>query len=86
METRQLARDAHEDAVRVSKSFYHDRPLIKRSEVSLDRELEDPLPLPLRKLSRADGEKLVSLGRDMMTVRYRELMHANEPVHSWPLD
>jgi Glutamate-cysteine ligase family 2(GCS2) len=21
-----------------------------------------------------------------MTVRYRELMHANEPVHSWPLD
>ena len=29
--------------------------------------------LPLRKLSRADGERLVSLGRDMMTVRYREL-------------
>jgi hypothetical protein len=21
-----------------------------------------------------------------MTVRYRELMHANEPVHDWPLD
>jgi hypothetical protein len=21
-----------------------------------------------------------------MTVRYRELMHSNEPVHSWPLD
>lgn len=57
----------------MNKSFYHDGPLIKRSEVSLDRELEDRLPLPLRKLSRAEGEKLVSLGRDMMTVRYREL-------------
>src|SRR2546429_4499277 len=59
--------------LQVNKSFYHDGPLIKRSEVSLDRELEDPLPLPLRKLSRADGERLVSQGRDMMTVRYREL-------------
>jgi hypothetical protein len=62
--------------VRVNKIFYHDGPLIGRSEVSLARELEeldDPLPLPFKKLSRADGEKLVSLGRDMMTVRYREL-------------
>ena len=60
---------------RVSKSttFYHDGPFIRRSEISLDRELEDRLPLPLKRLSRADGEKLVSLGRDMMTVRYREL-------------
>ena len=59
--------------LRVNKIFYHDGPLIRRSEVSLARELEDRLPLPLKKLSRADGEKLVSLGRDMMTVRYREL-------------
>jgi hypothetical protein len=59
--------------VRVNRTFYHDGPLIRRSEVSLDRELEDRLPLPLKKLSRADGEKLVSLGRDMMSVRYREL-------------
>jgi len=58
---------------RVNSIFYHDRPLITRSEVSLARELEDPLPLPLKKLSRAEGEKLVNLGRDMMTVRYREL-------------
>jgi hypothetical protein len=21
-----------------------------------------------------------------MTIRYRELMHSNEPVHTWPLD
>jgi hypothetical protein len=59
--------------LRVNRTFYHDGPLIRRSEVSLDRELEDRLPLPLKKLSRADGEKLVGLGRDMMTVRYREL-------------
>jgi len=59
--------------VRVNKIFYHDGPLIRRGDVSLDRELEEPLPLLLRKLSRAEGEKLVGLGRDMMTVRYREL-------------
>ncbi|HSQ23425.1 MAG TPA: hypothetical protein VLN44_03415 [Pyrinomonadaceae bacterium] len=59
--------------VGVNKIFYHDGPLIRRGEVSLARELEDPLRLRLRKLSRAEGEKLVSLGREMMTVRYREL-------------
>jgi hypothetical protein len=59
--------------LRVNRTFYHDGPLIKRSEVSLARELEDGLPLPLKKFSRADGEKLVSLGGDAMTVRYREL-------------
>lgn len=59
--------------LRVNRIFYHDGPLIRRSDVSLALELEDRLPLPLKKLSRADGEKLVSLGREMMTVRYREL-------------
>ncbi|MCM3900075.1 MAG: hypothetical protein ND866_00055 [Pyrinomonadaceae bacterium] len=59
--------------LRVNRTFYHDGPLIIRSEVSLARELADRLPLPFKKLSRADGDKLVSLGRDMMTVRYREL-------------
>jgi hypothetical protein len=59
--------------LRVNNIFYHDGPLIRRSEVSLDREIEDPLPLPLKKLSRVDGEKLMNLGRDAMTVRYREL-------------
>lgn len=58
---------------RVNRAFYHHGPLIKRSDVSLARELENQLTLPLKKLSRADGQKLVSLGRDMMTVRYREL-------------
>jgi hypothetical protein len=31
------------------------------------------------KLDRADALR-------EMTVRYRELMHSNEPAHSWPLD
>lgn len=69
--------------VRVNRVFYHDRPLIKRSEVSLDRELEDRSPLRFKRLSRADGEKLVNLGRDMMTVRYRELhgFTCGDPQH-----
>jgi hypothetical protein len=32
-----------------------------------------------RRLDRLDALR-------QMTVRYRELMHANEPVHTWPLD
>jgi hypothetical protein len=32
-----------------------------------------------RKLDRADALR-------EMTVRYRDLMHANEPVHTWPVD
>lgn len=58
---------------RLNKTFYHHGPLIKRSDVSLAQELENQSPLPLKKLSHVDGHKLVSLGRDMMTVRYREL-------------
>ena len=59
--------------VRTNKIFYHVGPLISRSEVSLDQELEDQAPLPLKKLSRTEGEKILSAGRDTMTVRYREL-------------
>lgn len=58
---------------RVSKIFYHDRPLLSRKDVSLAQELEESSPLLLRKLSRADGEKLLLQGRDTMAVRYREL-------------
>ncbi len=58
---------------RVSKIFYHDRALIGRSEISLAQELEEASPLPLEKLSASEGEKLLGLGRDTMTVRYREL-------------
>ncbi|MDX6696441.1 MAG: hypothetical protein QOF02_4044 [Blastocatellia bacterium] len=53
--------------------FYHDRPLLGRRDVSLARELEDSAPLPLEKLSKHEGLKLLSQGRDTMAVRYREL-------------
>ncbi|HEY0408391.1 MAG TPA: hypothetical protein VGC89_21835 [Pyrinomonadaceae bacterium] len=58
---------------RARRIFYHDRPLLGRRDVSLARELDDTSPLPLTKLSRVEGETLLALGRDTMTVRYREL-------------
>jgi hypothetical protein len=57
---------------RTSRVFYHDGPLIGRADVLLARELEGP-SLPLEKLSGAEGRRLLSLGRDTMTVRWREL-------------
>lgn len=57
---------------RVRNVFYHTRPLIRRSEVSLDKEFQSP-PLELTKLSRRQGEALQAMLRDATTVRYREL-------------
>ena len=37
-----------------------------------------------RKLYEEDGRDRADALREM-TVRYRELMHANEPVHTWPV-
>jgi hypothetical protein len=59
---------------RVSEFFYHDAPLLARRDVSLAHELRaDAPPLPVEKLSRAEGQKLLDLGRETMAVRYREL-------------
>lgn len=57
---------------RVRKVFYHTGPLIRRSEVSLDKEFQSP-PFELRKLSRAHGKAMQDMLRDTTTVRYREL-------------
>jgi len=51
--------------------FYHQDPLIRRSEVSLAKELASPLAL--RKLSRREGERVMDLVQEIMAVRYREL-------------
>ena len=58
--------------------------------------IERPLPdaaqrrdVAGRRRSTASTSERGSTARDAlreMTVRYRELMHANEPVHDWPLD
>jgi hypothetical protein len=59
---------------RAPKFFYHDGPLLARRDVSLSRGLAaDAPPLPVEKLSRAEGQKLLDAGRETMAVRYREL-------------
>jgi hypothetical protein len=52
--------------------YCHIAPLIRRSQVSLEAELASPR-LPLRKLSRREGEEVMDLVRTVLTVRYREL-------------
>ena len=54
------------------KSFFHDAPLIKRRDVSLVDELSSPA-IPVKKLSRVEGEKALDLARETSAVRYREL-------------
>jgi hypothetical protein len=52
--------------------FYHHRPLITRSEVSLAQELAQQPP-ELTRLPRAQGEAVMDTIREVMLVRYREL-------------
>jgi hypothetical protein len=52
--------------------FYHRAPLLKRADVELARELDAP-PLPVEKLSRKEGARVLRQGLDAMTVRFREL-------------
>jgi hypothetical protein len=52
--------------------FYHEEPLIKRKDVSLPVELQKP-PLPLKKLSQSEGQKILDLARETSSSRYREL-------------
>lgn len=57
---------------RPRRFYFHDTPLIQRSEVSLARELSRPAP-KLEKLSLAAGESVMRAIREIMVVRYREL-------------
>src|SRR5947207_4316127 len=56
----------------VRNLFFHKSPLIARRDVSLSRELTSTA-IPLEKLSRAQGEKILDLSRETSGVRYREL-------------
>ncbi len=56
----------------VRKLFFHRSPLIARRDISLTRELSS-LPIPIEKLSRAQGKKILDLSRETSAVRYREL-------------
>jgi hypothetical protein len=56
----------------VPSVFYHNEPLISRSQVSLAAELARP-PVQLTKLSHKRGGEIMDLIREVMLVRYREL-------------
>ncbi len=52
--------------------YFHEGPLIQRSQVNLAEELSKPAP-QLKKLSRPAGESVMQSIRETMVVRYREL-------------
>jgi hypothetical protein len=52
--------------------FYHNRPFLKRSEISLAAEFAAP-KIAVTKLPRAKAEKILNLILDTSAVRYREL-------------
>jgi hypothetical protein len=54
------------------KNFYHSGPLLKRSEISLERELASA-PLPVRRLPLREAGRLLDLILDSSAARYREL-------------
>jgi hypothetical protein len=56
----------------VRKLFVHEEPLVQRKQISLEREILSK-PLLLRKLSRKEGEAIIGMVQDAVTVRYREL-------------
>ena len=57
---------------RPRRFYFHNRPLIQRSDVSLAEELAQPAP-KFEKLSRAAGDSVMHAIREVMVVRYREL-------------
>ncbi|MFN7996432.1 MAG: hypothetical protein U0Q18_22665 [Bryobacteraceae bacterium] len=56
----------------VRKMFYHTGPLLRRSGISLQHEMQSP-PLPIRRLARAEACKILELILDTSAMRYREL-------------
>ena len=52
--------------------YYHQEPLISRSQVSLARELDQAAPM-LKKVPLAEGRRVIDMIREVMLVRYREL-------------
>jgi hypothetical protein len=70
LENLKLSRTRH--WTRPHRFYFHQAPLIQRSEVNLARELSQPAP-KLGKLSRAAAESVLQSIREIMVVRYREL-------------
>ncbi len=57
---------------RQAPAIFYERPILKRSDVSIERELDGP-PLPTRKLSQREGEEALDMARGALATRYREL-------------
>jgi hypothetical protein len=58
--------------------FYHRRPFLKRSEVSIQAEFAAP-KIDVTSLSRARAQKILALIVDTSSVRYRELYGFTHP-------
>ncbi|HEX5706675.1 MAG TPA: hypothetical protein VFX96_05235 [Pyrinomonadaceae bacterium] len=54
------------------KIFFHTDALFARRDVSIEREVAAP-SMPVKRLKRADAERLLTTACDAMTVRFREL-------------
>ena len=54
------------------KNFYHQGPLIRRSEVLLEQELASA-PLPIKRLNVEGGQAFLNMALATSAVRYREL-------------
>jgi hypothetical protein len=60
------------------KLYCHQEPLLRRSDVSLARELDGP-PLPVRRLSRPEARHILDLILDTSAMRHRELYGFSHP-------
>jgi hypothetical protein len=58
--------------------YCHQEPLLRRSDVSLARELDGP-PVPVRRLSRPEARKILDLILDTSAMRFRELYGFSHP-------
>ncbi len=72
---------------RTRRAYYHDGPLLRRSEVSLAEHLAGP-PLPVRKLDMRESARLLEFILETSAVRYRELYGFTWPDrrHVWWAD
>jgi hypothetical protein len=60
------------------KLYCHQEPLLRRSDISLARELEAS-PLPVRRLARPEARKILDLILDTSAMRFRELYGFSHP-------
>ena len=72
--------DASRSRTRIPRSdiFYHSRPLLKRSEVSIEAGFAEP-KIPVTRLPRRRAQKILDLIVDTSAVRYRELYGFTHP-------